>query len=146
MVKMKKYLWLALYVVSLNAFSDGIDHDKNFYGKDVKMKPDEITVWKEINGSHFKELPREQLPNGHFMLNPHNRNYWRDFDEWPCHYPIWPNDGKQCINPGDRYRKHHIDIDEHEHDHEHNHDNTVPEPEIMLMLGIGFVWFKIRYL
>jgi len=148
MGRMKKYLGLTLFALSLNSVADGIDNDKNFYGKDVSVRPDDITSWRNYNGIWIKELPRTQLPNGHFMLDKRNINYWRDFDEWPCYYPIWINDGGTCVNPGDlkEWQKKRIhDWRDDINDNHHNHDvKDVPEPEAMLMIGVGLIFFGVR--
>ncbi len=99
------WFWLAVILsmfYSPSGKCDGIDHDKVFYEKDVIVRPDEITVWENRNGIWVKELPRYQMPNGHFMLDKNNVNYWRDFDRYPCHYPIWK--GYECFGSNDDIR------------------------------------------
>jgi len=136
MVKIIKYLWIALLFITFNSFADG---DPYANERNVIVKPDEITVWKEYNGIHVRELPRFQLPNGHFMLDKNNVNYWRDFNDWPCYYlNSWQVAPGKCINPDDLKKKHYdVVLDE-----EHNH-NDVPEPEIMLMFGLGLVFYGL---
>jgi len=119
--------------VAKPACADGIDNGKGFYGKDVIVYPDEIDEWSYYQGIWMKKLPRVHLPNGHFMLDPRNMNYWRDFDNWPCYYPIWHSDGGKCINPGDEHRHYYVG----ELREEKGRD--VPEPEMAGMLGIGLL-------
>ena len=142
MVNVIKYLWLGLLCVSINSYADGIDHDSSFYGKDVPVVPDQIDEWNYYQGMWMKKLPRVRLPNGHFMLDPHNINYWRDYDEWPCYYQrlVWPTYHGRCINPGEVRKDWHDIIDNHPY---HN-PKDVPEPGIIGLLGIGLLVMGIR--
>lgn len=136
MVKIKKYLGLALFVFSINSFADGIDNDKSFYGKNIASYPDEIEAWRNYQGVWIKELSRTQLPNGHFMLDRRNVNYWRDFDTWPCYYSI-VNNSKTCINPGDS--PHNVNVSDPPVG-----IHNISEPEIIELLGVGLLIIGIK--
>ena len=85
-----RFLITAWIFLSFSAWADGVD-EKGFYPDSVRSAPNEIKVLKPIGGEYYQELPRYQLPNGHFMLSPHHINYWRYFDKYPCHYNLGDN-------------------------------------------------------
>ena len=92
----------------------------------------QIEEYVPVGGTWVRKLNRVQLPNGHFMLDPQNPNYWRDFDKFPCSYKVWEDSKGNCNNPGDTYRDKLTGIHERE-------IKAIPEPEILPMLLTGIM-------
>lgn len=136
MGKIKHFVTLCFLLsgLSLACLADGIDNDKSFYGGNVITDPDKIDVWRNYNGVWLKELQRMHLPNGNFMLDKNNINYWRDFDRWPCYYTLGSRNDDKCIDPNDNYRNHYVVELRDNNDCYNNDVKPVPEPEIGVLL------------
>jgi hypothetical protein len=121
---------LVILFFSIPAKADGTE-DKNFYGTEIKSLPNQIPVYVPFDapaGLWLQQLPRYQLPSGRLMLSPDHRDYWRDFNQFPCHYDL----GKPCVEQVS-YRDIPATV-----------TATVPEPAPALMLFTGISALVIR--
>jgi hypothetical protein len=102
----------------------------------VYSTPDQIDEYVPIGGTWVRKLNRVQLPNGRFMLDPANTNYWRDFKQYPCSYRLGYRDD-DCINPGDTYRDKLINVTKK--------PEQIPEPHpLALLLTPMFVYVAYK--
>ena len=105
----------------------------------VVTTPAHIDEYVQQGGVWVRKLNRVQLPNGNFMLDPKNVNYYRDFKEYPCYYRTGFRDAYGCTNPGDTYRDKLISETV-------KPQKNIPEPtviELLLLAVIAFTCYQI---
>ena len=129
-------LILAGFVGDVRA--DGVD-DAGFYSSIARhSRPDEIELWGQQGATWMRYLPRYRLPNGAYLLDPNDINYWRDFVKHPCHYPNIGAPEIDCKEPvSSRFIKGDTPLPVNK--------ANMPEPEAVLMLGIGLLALRLKF-